>query len=106
MTPFVALVRKQVTESRWLLGLTALALFALSWLTVVVTSLTEARVRKSLGDGRGLRGFAFRGVSDSIQDVASVAFEVAWWNHPFILVNVLIWSIARGSVAVAAEIER
>jgi ABC-2 type transport system permease protein len=35
-----------------------------------------------------------------------VAFEVAWWNHPFILINVLLWAIARGSAAVASEIER
>src|SRR4051794_1622596 len=86
MTPFLALIRRQLTESRWLLGLTSFALFALSWLTVLITSLTEDRMRKSLGDARGLRGFAFRGVSGPREDLASVAFEVLWWNHPFILI--------------------
>lgn len=106
MTPFLALVRKHLTESRWLLGLTATALFALSWLTVVITSLTEARVRKSMGGTSGLRGLAFRGVEGPVRELASVAFEVAWWNHPFILLNILLWAIARGSAAVALEIER
>jgi ABC-2 type transport system permease protein len=107
MSPFLALVRKQLTESRWLLGLTAAALCGLSWLTVFITSLTEARMRKSLGgDSRGLRTMAFRGVGGAIADLASVAFEVAWWNHPFILTNVLLWAILRGSGAVSSEIER
>lgn len=106
MTPFLALLRKHLTESRWLLGLTTIALFSLSWLTVLITSLTEARMRKSLGDSRGMRNFAFRNVEGPVAELASVAFEVAWWNHPFILINVLLWAIARGSGAVALEIER
>lgn len=106
MTPFLALMRKHLTESRWLLGLTATALFALSWLTVLITSMTEARARKTMGGGRVLRAIAFRAVEGPVADLASVAFEVAWWNHPFILINILLWPIARGSAAIALEIER
>ena len=31
---------------------------------------------------------------------------MAFWNHPFFLILVSIWSIVRGSAAVAAEVER
>jgi len=106
MTPFLALVRKHGRESRWLLGLTSLALFFLSWLTVVITVLTEAKLRRATSPGRGMRGLAFRAVEGRLSDLGSVAFEVAWWNHPFILVNVLLWAISRGSAGVSAEIER
>jgi ABC-2 type transport system permease protein len=106
MISFQALLRKQWADSRWLLILTAAALFGLSWLTVVITARTEARIRNSANGGRGLRGLAFRGVEGSLQELDSVAFEVAWWNHPFILINALLWAIARGSGAVASEIER
>jgi ABC-2 type transport system permease protein len=106
MIPFLALVRKQVNESRWLLGLTTAALFGLSWLSVVITALRESQIRNALGTSRGLRGLAFRGVEGPLGELDSVAFEVAWWNHPFILINVLLWAIARGSAAVASEIER
>ena len=106
MSAFFAMIRKHLFESRWLLVLTAAALFGLSWLTVYITSKTEARVRQATGSLRGLGRFAFRGVEVPIQELESVAFEVAWWNHPFILLSVLTWAVARGSGAVAAEVER
>ncbi len=37
---------------------------------------------------------------------ASVEIMMAFWNHPFFLLLVSIWSISRGSAAVAAEVER
>lgn len=104
MSGFLALCRKNLTESRWMLGLMTAALFALSWLTVFITALTEERFRQAR---RSLRGnLAFRGMGGAMGDLTSVAIEVAWWNHPFILVNVLVWAIARGSLAVAGELER
>src|SRR5947208_7877999 len=93
MSAFIAMVRKHLFESRWMLALTAAALFGLSWLTVYITSKTEARVRQSTRAARGLRMLAFRGVEGAVQDLPSVAFEVGWWNHPFILLNVLVWPI-------------
>ena len=63
-------------------------------------------MRQATGSLRGLGRFAFRGVEAPVQELESVAFEVAWWNHPFILLSVLTWAVARGSGAVAAEVER
>ena len=50
MTPFLALLRKQIHESRWTLGLSATVLFGLGWLFVWVTSLNEAEIVRALGD--------------------------------------------------------
>ena len=38
MIGFIALVRKQAAESRWMLGLSVLALFWFSWLSVFVAA--------------------------------------------------------------------
>jgi ABC-2 type transport system permease protein len=107
MSAFLALTRKMLHESRWMLGITSTTLFGLSWLSVLITHLQEERFRKMLADnGGGGRGAMFRAIGGSGAEVASVAFEMFWWNHPFILLAVLIWPIARGSLAVAGEIER
>lgn len=105
MSAFLAMTRRTLGESRWMLGVESVALFGLSWLSVFITSRTEVAMRKAAGSGGGMR-LAFRGIGESAQTVGSVAFEVLWWNHPFILLNVLVWAIARGSIAVAGEIER
>jgi ABC-2 type transport system permease protein len=39
-------------------------------------------------------------------DFSSAAIEMAFWNHPFVLLIFSIWAIARGSIAVAGEIEK
>ena len=39
-------------------------------------------------------------------DFSSPAIEMAFWNHPFIVLTFAIWVIGRGSAAVAAEVER
>ena len=39
-------------------------------------------------------------------DYSTTALEVCWWNHPVIVLSVLAWAVARGSAAVAGEIER
>ena len=50
MRPFLALLRKQIHEARWTLGLSAAVLFGLGWLFVWVTSLNEAEIVRRLGD--------------------------------------------------------
>ena len=53
MRPFWALIRKQLHESRWTLGVSAAVLFGLGWLSVYVTSLNETRITRMLGSGGG-----------------------------------------------------
>src|SRR5205807_1830571 len=37
---------------------------------------------------------------------SSAEIMMAFWNHPFFLILISIWSIGRGSGAVSAEVER
>jgi ABC-2 type transport system permease protein len=104
MRPFLALIRKQIVESRWTLVLTAAALFGLGWLFVYVTALTEAEIIRRLESGGGggrLQFMRMMGVQGT-----SVSIMMAFWNHPLIIIMISIWAIGRGSGAVAAEIER
>jgi ABC-2 type transport system permease protein len=106
MRPFWALIHKQVVESRFMLLLSAAALFALGWLFVYVTSLNEAEIVRLLDSeepGARIQWLRNLGVSDQ---PSSVSLVMASWNHPFILLLVSMWSISRGSAAVAAEVER
>ncbi len=107
-----AIVAKQMVESRWLLGLSALALFGISWLTVYIESRFEANQR-ALQDspeaamrGNGFRMFA-RAVGGDSVDNSSGAMEVALWCHPlFVYPLVMAWALARGSSPVAGELDR
>jgi ABC-2 type transport system permease protein len=104
MRPFLALMRKQIVESRWTLVLTAAALFGLGWLFVYVTAVTEAEIIRRLESGGGggrLQFMRMMGVQGT-----SVSIMMAFWNHPLIIIMISIWAIGRGSGAVAAEIER
>jgi ABC-2 type transport system permease protein len=106
MRPFWALIRKHVVESRWNVGLSALALFALGWLFVYVTSLNEAEIVRLLESNEGggrIQWLRNLGVSER---PTSLAIMMAFWNHPFILLLISMWAIGRGSGAVAAEVER
>jgi len=106
MTPFLALLRKQVHESRWTLGLSAAALFGLGWLFVWVTSLNEARFLEELeSDPDSPRIQMIRSLGIAEQP-SSLTLMIVSWNHPFILLLVSMWAIGRGSAAVAAEVER
>ncbi len=106
MRPFLALLRKQVHESRWTLSLSAAALFGLGWLFVYVTSLNEAEIRDALeSDEGGARIQWLRNLGVAEQP-SSISLMIASWNHPFILLLVSMWAIGRGSAAVAAEVER
>ncbi len=106
MRPFLALLRKQIHETRWTLLLSAAALFGLGWLLVYFTSLTETEVREALESESGRWRIQFlrnMGVADV---PSSISLMIASWNHPFIFLLVSMWGIGRGSAAVAAEIER
>jgi ABC-2 type transport system permease protein len=106
MGAFWAMVRRRLAESRWFLGISAAALFGLSWLFVYATARIEHRMKAA--DARGaMRGAAFlRGLGGAAMDSSSTAIEVAFWNHPFIVLIVATWAISRGSAAVAGELER
>lgn len=107
MSAFLAIVRKQLVEARWFLGLVSVAMFGLGWLGVYQTKafqilMTEARDGMSRVRGAGMMRF-FGGPS---YDDSTLAMEIARWNFPLIPLLVLCWAIARGSAAIAGEIER
>jgi ABC-2 type transport system permease protein len=106
MRPFWALIRKQVHESRWTLCVSASALFALGWLWVYITSLNESRILRLMESGEGDGGIEWMRRLGVANQPASIEIMMAFWNHPFFLLLVSIWSIVRGSAAVAAEVER
>jgi ABC-2 type transport system permease protein len=106
MRSFWALIRKQILEARFMLLLSAAALFGLGWLFVYVTSLNEAEIVRLLeSDEPGTRIQMLRSLGISDQP-SSISLIMASWTHPFILLLVSMWSISRGSAAVAAEVER
>lgn len=106
MSVFLALVRRQAGESRWVLGLSSAAFFGLSFLTVWLTSRFERLIDQ--GElGPAVRRFGFlRALGGPAMDYSTLALEVCWWNHPLIVLTVLGWAIGRGSSGVAGEIER
>ncbi len=106
MRPFLALLRKQVHESRWTLVLSAAALFGLGWLLVYFTSLGEARIMKEIeSDSDNFRIQMLRNLGLA-ERPSSISLMIASWNHPLVVLLVSMWAIGRGSAAVAAEVER
>lgn len=107
MKAFTALVGKQLGDSRWLLGISAAALFAMSWLLVFGTSRMEERLRQVDPSGDVFRNRrmmqAFGGTS---MDFSSTAIEMVGWNHPFIILTIALWAIGRGTGAISGELER
>ncbi len=106
MSQFAALLRKHLIESRWLLGLSCAAFFGfgvlISWLAKGYEKIVESGDLQLIGR----RGGPFRGLGGSNMDGSTTALEIAFWNHPLIVLIVLSWAISRGSMAVAGEIER
>ena len=98
-----SLFRKNLRDARWMLLTISLALFGLSWLFVHVAHRIEVRMKEATGGG-GMR--MLRGLGGSAMDFSTAAIEMAFWNHPFVLLMIAVWAIARGSAAVAGEIER
>ena len=106
MRPFLALAHKNLHESRWTLGVSAAALFGLGWLSVYMTSLNEVEILRMLNsdeEGGRIQWMRNLGV---MEEPSSASIMMAFWNHPFFLILISIWSIGRGSAGVAAEIER
>ena len=106
MTPFLALLRKQIHEARWTLGLSAAVLFGLGWLFVWVTSLNEAEIVRRLGDDSEQGRIQMLRMMGITEEPSSLSLIMASWSHPFIFLLISIWAIGRGSAAVAAEVER
>ncbi len=98
---FLTLIRRQLRDSRWSLALAALAFFGLSILTAWRISLTQQ------AGGMNPRGLGFfRVLGGSSWDGSTLASQVAWWNHPIVILTVLGWAITRAASAVSGEIER
>jgi ABC-2 type transport system permease protein len=101
-----ALIHKQIMDARFMLLLSAAALFGLGWLFVYVTSLNEAEIIRMLGSDEGGARIQWLRNLGIAEEPSSVSLMMAFWTHPFILLLVSMWSISRGSLAVAAEVER
>ena len=102
-----ALLRKLIVESRWMLCLTALALFWLSWLFVYAAARTEAAIKEATGESDPARTMRFlRGMGGGSMDFSTGAIEMAFWNHPLLILMFCVWGISRGTSAIAGEIER
>jgi ABC-2 type transport system permease protein len=107
MYPFFAMVWKQLAETRWFLAISAAALLGLSCLSVYVTVQTERRMAEVNDQGGRFRSMAFmRALGGPAMDFSSVSIEVVLWNHPMILLPVVLWVIARASAAPAGEVEK
>jgi ABC-2 type transport system permease protein len=58
-------------------------------------------------DAGGFRRSAMmRNMGGPSMDFSSVAIEVMLWNHPFILLTIALWAIARASYSPAGEVEK
>jgi ABC-2 type transport system permease protein len=107
MKAFLALLRRHLGESKWVLGTAALAFFGLSVLTVWITLRFEALIdRGELGPNVARRGRVLVALGGPAMDYSTTALEICWWNHPLIVLTVLGWAITRGASAGAGEIER
>jgi ABC-2 type transport system permease protein len=103
MSVVLTLVRKNLLDSRWLLLICGSALFGLCWVFVYVARRIEVAIQTAVG--RPPMGM-LRGLGGASMDFSTAAIEMAFWNHPFVLLIFAIWAISRGSIAVAGEIER
>ncbi|WP_165224759.1 ABC transporter permease subunit [Aquisphaera insulae] len=106
MTAFGTMLRRQLGESRWFLGLAASALFGLGWLSAFIACRVERRFREVTGEDAERFTQFTRGMGGKAMDFSSLAFQVMFWSHPFVFLIVCTWAISRGSAAVAGEIER
>jgi ABC-2 type transport system permease protein len=113
----LTLLRKQLLESRWVLGLMCAALSVLAFLWTwrvawAVKRIEEGAMGMGAGGGMGgggpqARGMGmFRAFGGPEMDFSAQAMAAAVWNHPVVLLMILGWAISRSSAAVAAEVER
>ena len=106
MNVVTTLLRRQLIESRWLLGVSAAAFFAIAVLTTWMASRFERLIASGdLIPGDRRYGF-LRGLGGPAQDYSTTGLEICWWNHPVLVMVLLSWAVARASAAVAGEIEK
>ncbi|MDX2035129.1 MAG: ABC transporter permease subunit [Isosphaeraceae bacterium] len=106
MRLFRALVKKGLLDGRWTLGLSSLSLFGLSWMFVYVAARIERSLAEAQAEGRAPRAGMFRGMGGAAMDFSTAAIQMAFWKHPFVILTIAIWAIARGTAAVGGELER
>jgi ABC-2 type transport system permease protein len=106
MTAISTMLRKQLGESRWFLGLGSAALFGLGWLSSFIACRIERQFLKVSGNEAERFEQFTRGMGGAAMDFSSLSFQVMFWNHPFVMIVICVWAISRGSAAVAGEIER
>lgn len=135
MRAALALIRKQLRETRWQLLLSCLALFWLSWLSIYNAWWTQRRIESvreitqtlASEDGESFRVASSEEIEEAVgkdqaRDLRREASRIRdrgtfdlpppiegilfFWNMPGMLLPLLIWSIGRGTIAVAGELER
>jgi ABC-2 type transport system permease protein len=112
MWSFQTLFRKHLHESKWMLGLSALVLFGLGWLFVYDVSIHQTEIMKVLAqspeEAKNARGrFQFLRRLGLNEQAQSVTFLMPGWKGvPIFMLTIALWAISRGSIAVAAEVER
>lgn len=102
MSGFFPLVRKHLVEAKWVLGISVLGLFAIGWLRSWDTASFLTDPKRQENARRMAEAFG-RPMTDI---PTALRREVEFWIFPFIVLPVLIWAIARGSIAVGGELER
>ena len=106
MIPFLALLRRQIIESRWVLIAMCALIFAFGVLNTYGAKNYQTLVEQDDLARVARRYRHLRLLGGDNMDWSTIATEVCWWNHPFVVLAVIGWAVARGSGAIAGEIER